>query len=108
MNNGWLLPHITHFRVIGVPGGCLASSSLFLDEMFSSSYIHFDAPIKGGFCGLTELIAERGFYASVPQLGGYMRQKTGLCCASLHPVFPLFLSLLSCNVASASRPTLSP
>jgi len=23
--------------------------SLFLDEMFSSSYIHFDGPIKGGF-----------------------------------------------------------
>jgi hypothetical protein len=44
-------------------------------------------------CGLTELIAERGFYASVPQLGGYMRQKTGVCCASLHPVFPLFLSM---------------
>src|SRR5256886_17358639 len=36
----------THFRVIGVPGGCLASSSLFLDEMFSSSYIHFDVPLK--------------------------------------------------------------
>jgi hypothetical protein len=24
---------------------------------------------------------------------GYMRQKTGFCCASLHPVFPLFLSM---------------
>src|SRR6266481_1015675 len=45
----FFLIHITHFRVIGVPGGCLASSSLFLDEMFSSSYIHFDVPIKGGF-----------------------------------------------------------
>src|SRR6266571_2930654 len=43
----FFLIHITHFRVIGVPGGCLASSSLFLDEMFSSSYIHFDVPIKG-------------------------------------------------------------
>ena len=28
----FFLIHITHFRVIGVPGGCLASSSLFLDE----------------------------------------------------------------------------
>jgi hypothetical protein len=45
----FFLIHITHFRVIGIPGGCLASSSLFLDEMFSSSYIHFDVPIKGGF-----------------------------------------------------------
>jgi hypothetical protein len=45
----FFLIHITHFRVIGVPGGCLASSFLFLDEMFSSSYIHFDVPIKGGF-----------------------------------------------------------
>ncbi len=25
-------------------------------------------------CGLTELIATEFFYASVPQLGGYMRQ----------------------------------
>jgi len=65
-------------------------------SIFGEKFVSFCVQL---FCGLTELIAERGFSASVPQLGGYMRQKTGfMLCIS-----PSSLSPFSVHVSMECR-----
>src|SRR6266487_1510258 len=40
---------ITHFWIIGVLSGRLASASFFLDQVLGGGHIYLDMSIKGGF-----------------------------------------------------------